>query len=56
MPEKEATLYLRDIPVDVKLHFKSWCAKRGLTMRQAILDFMNGKKEAITKCKNSQTY
>lgn len=40
-------LFLRYIPVDVKLHFKAWCAKRGVTMQEQLVRMMRGvlKKE-----------
>lgn len=38
--KKNSTLYLRPVPTGVKSHFKSECAKRGLTMLEAHVEFM----------------
>lgn len=36
-----STLYIREIPTDVKNKFKSWCAMNGMTMTEAIIMVMD---------------
>lgn len=33
-------LYLREIPRDLRDMFKSWCAARGITMKEKIVQMM----------------
>lgn len=33
---RSGVLYIRGLPVDLKLHFKAYCAKRGISMTAAI--------------------
>ena len=42
MPNTPTTtdLFLRDIPRGVRDHFKAWCAKRGVTMKEKLTDLM----------------
>jgi len=37
------TLYIKDIPVDTKAHFKAYCARRGKSMTQMIISMMREK-------------
>lgn len=37
---RTATLYIRDMPRDVKDHFKAWCAARGISMTAMITELM----------------
>ena len=37
---REAVIYIRSIPRDVKDQFKAWCAKRGYTMTEMVEHFM----------------
>lgn len=45
--EKNTTIYVRGVPVQVKTKFKAYCAKHGLTMTQAIIQLMkqSGKRK-----------
>ena len=44
-PEQlRATMFLRNIPRGVKDHFKAYCARRGITMTEKIVQLM---KETI---------
>tara|TARA_R100000808_G_scaffold6960_2_gene20350 strand:- start:3724 stop:3897 length:174 start_codon:yes stop_codon:yes gene_type:complete len=46
-PEQlRATMFLRNIPRGVKDHFKAYCARRGITMTEKIVQLM---KETIAK-------
>jgi hypothetical protein len=38
--QRTSTLFIRYIPVEVKLFFKAHCAKRGKTMSQVVIKFM----------------
>lgn len=42
MPNTPTTtdLFLRNIPRGVRDHFKAWCAKRGVTMKEKLTDLM----------------
>lgn len=40
---KGGYLLIRNIPQDVKKKFKVFCATKGITMRDAIVNFMRGK-------------
>ena len=33
-------LFLRDIPADLKAHFKSACARRGVSMKDSVISHM----------------
>ena len=37
---KTGVLFLRDIPTELKNHFKSYCAKRGKSMKETVENFM----------------
>jgi hypothetical protein len=37
------TLFIKDIPVDVKAHFKAYCARRGKSMTQMLIKMMCDK-------------
>lgn len=39
----QTTILLKDIPVALRDHFKSWCALRGLTMKEVLIDLMREK-------------
>lgn len=41
---RKTTVHTRNVPVDVKFQFKAYCAKRGYTMEQAVIELM---KKAI---------
>ncbi len=43
---KSTNYILLQVPVELKLHFKAFCAKRGLTMKKAFTDFM---KDCVTE-------
>jgi len=47
-----ATLFLRGISMDVKNHFKAYCAKRGKTMTEKIEEMM---REAVKKDSKIET-
>ena len=49
---KPACVFLRNIPRGVKDHFKAYCAKRGITMTDKIVDMM---REAIKKDNKLET-
>ena len=36
-------LFVQQIPQDLKYHFKAWAAKRGKTLRAAIIEIMEEK-------------
>ena len=42
----KSTLFIRDVPNTVKNRFKAWCAQRGLTMHDQIVEMM---KQTIKK-------
>ena len=44
-------IYIRGIPDELKNQFKAHCAKRGRTMRKAIIQFMKDTIEAKDKKK-----
>lgn len=44
--EGHTTLFLREVPVDVKKQFKAACARAGMSMNDAIVRFMSATKEA----------
>lgn len=46
---RETTLHIRKIPIDLKAYFKAWCAKRGKSMRDIIVDHMNNDVSEKTK-------
>lgn len=43
---KPAVLFLKDVPGETKNQFKAWCARRGVTMKDAIVKFM---RETVSK-------
>lgn len=47
-----ATLYVRNVPREVKDHFKAYCAKRGTTMADMLTKLM---REAIRKDNKLET-
>jgi hypothetical protein len=50
---KNAVLYVRDIPRDVKDHFHAWCVKRGMTLRDGTIkmmkDVVKGEARALRR-------
>lgn len=38
--KRKGSLFVRNMDMDIKDHFKAWCAKRGITMTKAIERFM----------------
>lgn len=42
---KKSTLYIRQIPNDVKNNFKAHCAERGLSLQDGIIELM---REAVS--------
>lgn len=42
-----STLYLRPVPTDVKNYFKAECARRGISMLEAHIEFMRQAKEFL---------
>lgn len=38
--EANNTIYIRDVPVEVKTAFKKYCIRNGRTMRWAIIDMI----------------
>lgn len=49
--QRTKPMMLKSIPVDLKAHFKAWCAKRGVTMQNQIVFLMKQtiKDEVITR-------
>ena len=50
MPLKEentASLYLRPVPNEIKKYFKAECARNGISMLQAQLEFMRKSREML---------
>ncbi len=47
--QRKTTLFLRNVPTDLKAHFKAYCAKRGVTMLSKIVDFMKEKTKEERK-------
>ena len=41
--ENYTTMFIKDIPVDTKAHFKAYCARRGKSMTQMIIKLMREK-------------
>lgn len=41
--KRKATLYITNLPVDVKSQFKAHCARRGKTMTEMITEMMKEK-------------
>lgn len=46
---KLTTLYIKDIPRELKRQFKAVCARRGTTMKAALLKFMLQQVEEENK-------
>lgn len=44
--KRTSTLYIRELPRDLKDHFKAHCTLRGITMTDKIIELM---KETISK-------
>lgn len=40
LKKKKAVLYIRNVPQDTKALFKAWCARRGITLTQGIIEMM----------------
>jgi hypothetical protein len=49
---KPATIFLRNIPRPVKDHFKAYCARRGITMTEKMVQLM---RETIRKDDSLET-
>ena len=50
MPRKAAdscTIYLRPVPAGIKGEFKAQCARRGITMLEALTQFMRASKHML---------
>lgn len=45
-------LFIKNIPNDVKAKFKAWCARRELTMTDAIIEYM--REMALQDMKGSE--
>lgn len=41
--KRTATLYVKNLPVDVKCQFKAHCAKRGKSMVEVVEEMMRAK-------------
>lgn len=41
--ERKDVLFIRNVPTDLKAFFKAYCARRGITMTEAIIEFMEEK-------------
>jgi len=40
-------LYLKSVPLDVKLQFKAWCSRRGKTMTDTIVEMMRKQLRSV---------
>ena len=40
MTNKTTTMMIRNVPIDLRDHFKAWCAKRRLSMKEVIISMM----------------
>lgn len=41
-PFRKATVILRDMPRDIRDHFKAYAARRGRSMKDLVIEFMRG--------------
>ncbi len=39
-PARTTTLHTRNVPVDLKAHFKAYCARRDYTMEDAVIELL----------------
>lgn len=46
VPPRETAILIKEVPIQIKNNFKAQCAKRGITLRQALIDLM---QEALRK-------
>ena len=44
--QRMAIMFMKNIPANVKAQFKAYCARREISMTQAIVDYM---KSVVTK-------
>lgn len=46
-PVKTTTVQIRKVPVDLRDHFKAWCAKRGLSMQEVYICMMKDTVKGV---------